>query len=700
MRRLILFLLLVAAGFFSAYGVEVATFGQDDAFQFVVAISVPEDKAKEGAVAFERAKAFFEQLSLEDSLHNAAISLVLTSNDFSRLPEDLRPEVPEGAAEVISRLERTGGAVILLLPEEEAGQTVVKCGVKGKTSPPELVSALITQLERGGLAWRLEESHLELYRIGWVPENHILKAYFDAGVPAVALSTSANVLPTIAEAVRLLSALSSLDAAHGFSAQNYIMLEVPSILASAINRLARAFLSGKGQGGIPLAHVAAERFVMLSEWVMVSITVIFFSVFLLYTCVLFLSRPAARKRLARNFFKALPFAAVFAAVNFVAIRLGGAFASALVAARFGKTEAWALLPRAALLTKLFFAFFFSSALSTLRGRFRLLRDPVSIGYTAAIAALINIVVFSALEFSMSGYFILCYMIVFAFAHTRSIAAKALLAALAASVFAHLYAQIFAGNTAAISALYSNEGGWNLLAAFFALPFQLMVIGIAEKTASRFVLALKLRLPAERRVRARLPLIPLASLAALIAAAAALLSVPAWSREKPLPVLIRESVAGGSMNVSIDASVALKDVALKAAQGEDASIADLPIEDFIRVDFTSRDFLDRKVFEIEIAPRVKSRRIDICILSDSGIAVNISPFPFKMDEGGREAIFSSSENPETPFLLSFITGTAGALHAEIYCWSTDNPFGLYIDDENIEASNLLFVKKEITLSDGN
>ena len=692
MRRIILFILIIAAALSLACGAEVASFGGNELFRLVVAISVPEDDAEKGAACFERGKAFLESLEAAGRLPDVGISLVLSTNDYSQLPEELRPEVPEGAAEVISILERTGGAVILLLPEEEAGQTLVKCGVKGSTSPPELLSALITRLEEEGLAWRLEESQLELYRIGWVEENRILRAYFDADVPAVALSTAADVIPAIAEAAR------SLSAAHGFSRQNYIMLKAPSFAISAARRLARAFMGEEGQGGIPLAHVAAGRFVVLSERLIVSLGVLFFSAFLLYTCVLFLSRPATRKRRMKDFFKAIPFAALSAAVLFATLHLGGMLASALVEARFGKPEAWQLLPRAALLTKLAFAFLLSSVVSSLRVRFRLLRDPVSIGHTAAIAALVNIFVFSSLEFSMSGYFILSYMIVFAYAHTRSKAVQAILAGLAAAVFANLYAQLLKGNTAAISAVYGGEGGWNLFWALFALPFQLMAIGIIEKTASRLNIPIKLRLPKKGQVKARLPLIPLIAFAGLMAASAALLSAPAWSRERPLPVLIRENVASDGLSVSVDSSVALKNVALRSAEGKGLPILSLGPEDFVSVDFSVRDFLDRKVVELEIAPSVRPRKIDIRVFSDAGIAVNTSPFPFKIDEGGREAIFSSSENPESPLLLSFITGTADALHAEVSCWSTDNPFGFYIEDESIVSSNLLFVKKEITLSD--
>ena len=703
-RPALAFFFIFASLFFSAHGNELVSFGNSAGFQYIIAVPVPEDKP-EAAALFFQGKTFFEALASENRLPDAGISLALTTNDYSRLPEQLRPAVPEGSAEIISLLERTGGgAAILVLPEEEAGQTVVKCGVKGKTAPPELLSALVEQLEKAGISWRLEESRLDLYRIGWMPENHILKAYFDAGLPAVAVCTSADIFPALYEAIR---SLSLRDSAAAFSSQNYTMLKIPKALQSVASRLIPSLFGGESRGverrgGLPPVHLAGGQLVVLSERLMVSALVFFAFLFLLYTCVLFLSSPKTRKLQVKKFLKALPLAILFAAVNFLAMRLAGHLASWLVSLRFGKPDAWILIPRAAVLVKISFAFLLSALASGVKNRFQAGRDPVSLGHVASIAGLANIFVFSALEFSMSGYFILCYMLVFAGARTKGPFPQAVLTVLAAAVFSHLYAQILTGNTAAISALYSNEGNWNLLAAFFALPFQLMAIATIERTASRLKVPLALRLPSKRKIKARLSAVPIAALACLILSVAALFFTPAWSKKKPLPVLIRQSITEEGMNVEIDSPAALKNIGLPRRQSESADF--LPPSsprpnDFISMEFSSRDFLDRKVYELVISPAIKPRRIDVLISSETGIAVNISTIPFQIDEGGREALFVSSENPETPMYVSFITGTAGSLQTEISCWSTDNPFGFYIEDESIASSSLLFVKKEATLSGG-
>ncbi len=709
MRRSVIAFFFIAAGFFfSAYGNEIASFGNSTGFRYVIAVSVPEDDT-ETAALFSRGRAFFETLASENRLPDAGISLVLTTNDYSRLPETLRPAVPEGAAEVISLLERTGGgAVILILPEEAAGQTVVKCGVKGKTSPPELLSVLITELEKAGINWRLEESHLELYRTGWIPENHILKAYSEAGIPAIAVSTSADIFPALSETVRSLSLRDSANGfAYGLTEQNYAMLKMPELLQNTAQRLILPLFSEERSddgrtGGIPSVHLAGGQFIVLSERLIVSVIIFFFSLFLLYLCVLFLFNPETRKRRIKEFCQALPFSVLFVIVNFFAMYLGGRLASALVSLRFGKPDAWILIPRAAVLTKLCFAFLLSSLASNLKNRFQSGRDPVSIGYTAVVSGLINIFVFSALEFSMAGYFIFCYILIFAHAHTKNTPAQIVLTVLAAAVFAPLYAQIVSGNTAAISAIYSNEGGWNILVAFFVLPFQLMVMGISERTGTCLKLTLNLRLPAKRRIKMRVPSMPLAAFVALAVSAAAVFSVPAWSRDKPLPVLINQSITEEGLTVTLDSPASLKNIELSRMQNDSAGFSSLSTprpKDFISVEFSSRDFLDRKVYELVISPRVNARRIDVSVFSETGIAVNLSSLPFQLEEGGREALFSSNENPETPMHVSFITGTAGSLQAEISCWSTDNPFGFYIEDENIAGSNLLFIKKEMSLSEG-
>ena len=65
-----------------------------------------------------------QDMAAEGRLPDARVSLALTRNDYSLLPENLRPAVPEGTAGVIAALARSGsGAVFLVLPWEIPGET-------------------------------------------------------------------------------------------------------------------------------------------------------------------------------------------------------------------------------------------------------------------------------------------------------------------------------------------------------------------------------------------------------------------------------------------------------------------------------------------------------------------------------------------------------------------------------------------------
>ena len=146
-----------------AYGAEneVITFGKQEGFNFIIA--VPETPGTLNSIQFSRIVSFFSEAGKKGTLPDARISVISTKNDYSRLPENLRPEVPEGTAGVISMLEQeSSGIVILVLPEEETGITTVKYGVKYETSPPELLTAVTKAFDESRGIWKLEETKIEL----------------------------------------------------------------------------------------------------------------------------------------------------------------------------------------------------------------------------------------------------------------------------------------------------------------------------------------------------------------------------------------------------------------------------------------------------------------------------------------------------------------------------------------------------------
>lgn len=683
---------------------EMLSFGEDGKFHYVIAL--PEDGSGVSTARFRKGRTLLQDMAAEGRLPDARVSLALTRNDYSLLPENLRPAVPEGTAGVIAALARSGsGAVFLVLPWEIPGETIIKCGVRGETSPPELVSALATSLEKAGIPWRLEESRLELYRMGWMPEHHILKAYLEAGIPAVAVSTSADVLTPVLEAVRSLAALPQKP---DFSDRHYVLLRVPGFLREAAEQTA-AFVykaSAETAGGTAEetgdTYLAGGRFFLLTERLLISAAVFFSSVFLFYLCIFILGNPITRRRRTREFWLTLPYPVLFTVINIFALYAGERFAAALVSLRFGKPEAWVLVPRLALFIKFSAAFLLAGVLSGIKNIFLFPRSAQSMGYTAALSSFANIFLFSAIEFSVASHFILCFLLVLICIHSGNKIIQTLFTAAAVLVFTGFYSQLFRGNQEAISTLYNGGRRWDILAACFAVPVQLLVARIFITGRKRIPASVPLPFFRINGKSLRAPVIPAAALLLTLGGVAGIFCVRAWSREKPLQVTVSQSITEEGSEIRIHAPAELRNVRLQETRrNPDGSpvFPDPRPEDFVRVDFQSQTFLDRDVYEIIIHPKINARRIDVRVFSKEGIAVNISPQPFYFEEGGTSARFTSGENPETPLRVNFITGNAGALDAEISCWSVVNPFGLHIAEDSIVTNTLFFVRKTVRLSEG-
>lgn len=714
----------VFSAFFCApplYGAknEVVSFGETEGFTFVIAF--PQNPRDPDSPHFSRAEAFFKAAEERGETPDARISLVLTKNDYSRLPEGLRPGVPEGAEEVISMLRQGGsGAVILVLPEEKPGVTTIKCGAKYASSPPELLNAAAKALEENGAQWRLEEKSLELYRIGWMQEDHILAAYLNAGIPAVALCSSGDLSRVLFRAVEILAA-EETDTA--FADRHYVLLSVPNVMRKAAEKAARFFYR---YGGVmrrrsvddasdadARSSLHMNRFFIVREGPLVAAVICCSSFFLLYLCLFTFLHPETRRKKRRELLQALPHPFLYSALNIIALYAGERAASFLFYLRFGKTDAWILLPRVAFFMKLSVAFLFTVSFTTTKNSPLFPRNPQMLGYIAAMASFVNIFVFSALEFSLAPYFILCFLSALFSVYSKNKILQGVFTVFFAAVFIHFYRQIFQGNVAALSALYNGERGWNIWAAFFIVPIQLMLSRILVRAAPRggkTALFIRANLAAKIPIRAPsrskpdraiyIPILPACAFLCALFFASIIFFARAWSDKNPLRLTVNQNITDEAKDILISGPADPGDIHFTESRSAAfPPFADVSPEDFVSVDFSSRLFLDRMVYELTVEPKIAARRIDILISSPEGIAVHTASLPFEFEAGGSSAFFATGESPDIPLHVNFVTGSSGPLFAEISFWSVENPYGLTIDESDIFTDHLLFVRRKIALRNG-
>jgi len=589
--------------------------------------------------------------ALKDALARTAplirVSVIITANDFSSLPADIGSGKPEGTASVVSMLsEDEKVAVILVLPGKDGSVRVIN-GSKGGTSPRWLLETVIKSLDRQKRNWELAEYRLPLYRIGWVKENPLLGYYARNDIPAIALSTNADIIPVMRDIVASLS------------------------------------------GGIPstrdrhyLVHKTDRGLFTTSEKTLVVVMMIASAGILMFLFIFsFLFGQKSEQHL-RDLFHVWWLPLLYLLVTVAGLYAAQALMSVLFIFRFGKSDAWILLPHLALAGKFVLSWFLVTLVVAFN---QLIKFPASsyiYGYIASIACMLNIFAFSSLDFSLSLLFIVVYLISFIVYHLDHPLLQVLGILCMIAPFYPYFAVLIQSDSDILSPLYSGATLWNLRLALFVLPIQLMV--------SRFFHYLGFF---GRRHRFYVPVNPVLASILAFTVTGMVLFVPAWSEDKPLSVELRETLDERGFTAETKAAVKLGNMILL----EDGSKAEYPTlapnpESFVRVTSTSRNFIERKLLEFSVDSAVPAQKIEVIISDPDNVAVYDASSPFDLLDAGRQCRFVSGENPERPFVIKFSSGRDSRLSARVKIWTKSNPRGLTIKNPDVRASYLLEIDR--------
>ncbi len=579
------------------------------------------------------------------------ILLCVTEGDFSPLPEQYRSAIPTGTAKLISTIETEESVSVVVLMPGKDESVLVRNGVRGGTPPRWLVEATRDSLDESGMEWSFEETRLPLYRLGWIPENPIQGALFRAGYPVILLETAAD--PTDA-LLRLANEASSPSRA--------------------------------GQDRHYLLESFRDRYYFISEKALVVAMITVFAVILAFIFVfsfLFGKKSEQRlKDLVRVWW--LPF--LYLAVTILALHIAGSLISFLVTARFGAASFWTLIPRLSLVAKAVFAWFIITVVLSLNQIIHLPEDGFIYGYIAGISAMVNIVVFSGVDFSLSLLFLAAYAVTFA-VYRLSRPSTQLLGTLLMLVPFVPYASVLALSDAdAIGPLFRGSDFWNVRLAFLAMPFQMMGARFSH-TVGRF----------GRRERAYVPHNAVIAFAPTVACAALLFLLPVWSPGRPLPVLVRHILDESGERFATDAPRSLSDVSFRPTV--EASAVPRSPGEILSFKTRARSFLDKQFVDVEVSPAISADRIEVRVFSGGSLAVHTASIPFKLENAGVRALFASEPNPTPPFSFTFSSDRKTVLTAEVRLLTRENPWGIVSDSEEIIPSYLLEVVRLYPVSMG-
>lgn len=522
--------------------------------------------------------------------------------------------------------------------------TMVYAGCRGKTTPAWFLSTVRSALDGARVEWKLDESRMPLYRLGWTRENPRLAAALEEGIPAIQMSSRSYPDGLIADI--------AARAANDFRAESDTHFLV---------------MPGKR---------------IISETMMVAIMIVSSAVILFFLFVFsFLLGEKSDQRL-RDFFRVwwLPF--FYFAVNIASLALAQGAVSSLVAFRFGNGGAWSLIPVVAFAAKVASAWFIGTLVLSLNQLLKFPEDSFIYGYIASIACLVNVFAFASIDFSLSLMFLSAYLLSIIVHRFNHPAAQAIGMLAIALPFLPYCAALVTGTPVDVSAflapLYRGEGLWNARLALFIMPAQLFAARLAH-TLGVF----------GKRTKWYLPVDAFVALAAALAASGALVLVPAYSADRPLAVPVTQTVTGTDSRVSVTPPIDFPDLAVEErVSSATQSTLERDSAIIVPVHASTRKFLDRQLVTISVRPVVPYDRLEIEISGDGFISVLDSSEPFELRNAGSSSLFAH-EPPEggassDEWSVSFSSSADEILTATVRMSSRDNPWGATAINENVRA----------------
>ena len=579
------------------------------------------------------------------------ISIILTENDYAELPRSIEKDYPEGTNKVISLIsEEESVAVILLLPGKD-DTILIRNGIRGKTSPAWLLKNVSNALSVSGKSWNLEDYVMPLYRIGWKGENDLLACYLHAEIPAIILESETDLTPVLSQIAQSLST------------------------------------------GIPdtndnhyLAYKLKDSLVIIGENILVLIMIIASAIILMFLIIFSFMFGKKSEQHFRDLFHVwwLPF--LYLIVNVLALYGGQLLSFSLFYFRFGNNESWSLIPGIAFAAKLSIAWFFITIVFSLNHLIRFPDDSFIYGYIASVVCMLNIFVFSSLDFSLSILFLTVYVISFFAYHTSHPVAQVIgIVALGLPFLPYVQALV-SGGSMSIAPLYTGSDFWNFRIALFFMPFQLMFTRLFH-TLKLYTHRTKIFVPAN------LFIVFFFTLIMLVAA----LFSPAWSEKRPLETHIIQTVDADGNHLETTTPVKLSNLVVES----DASVASNPTltvspEAIIKITASSQLLLERQLVSVSIQPAIPVRKLEVDVKCDSGIAVYDASILFALKNSGQDAVFVSDVNPANPWIISFSSSIESPLQITVRAWTRDNPWGLIVRNQDMKTDYLLEVIRKIEI----
>jgi hypothetical protein len=291
-----------------------------------------------------------------------------------------------GSKTWIERHRRSGSLAVLYLSiDHEPAELRVRNAGRAMLSPYWYYESVRRSLAASGVEYDLEANQMQIFRLGLADEYGPAAAYLEAGIPAIELVGTGDASSAVDEDWLV----SFLDAFSKFQSRGF---------PDSWDRHYFIFQLG------PIKSVVRETpyaVFLVSFTLIVSASLLILSV----------SRRSATKLLLKR----APVVAGELVVLYAALAaafLAGTGCSRIVAELLGSSEAWRLAPRWAVSARFGSAFFIFLALLSISVEQRILTpNPYFYEFAAVTVLALDILIFAAVDLSVTFYFVWAFIIV-------------------------------------------------------------------------------------------------------------------------------------------------------------------------------------------------------------------------------------------------------------------------------------------------
>ncbi|MEL3901965.1 hypothetical protein DWQ65_05185 [Treponema phagedenis] len=547
-----------------------------------------------------------------------SVIIAITANDRSPLPDFVPVNTLEGTKSLIRIIARYKNPAVILL-DTGTVRPQIESGANGIVCPPWLFQSVYTQLVRSSIVPRYKDFDTILRRLHWLIDDPRLQLYTENNIPAIKIKTEASIV----------SALISLPET------------IKDTLANDRDKHYLTLSFGKHCVIFPEKHLIILIAIVIA---------VFLFIFIMFSFLSEHKHDRHIKDLIRTSYLPLYYFLANMLCFFIALK----YTELLFYFQFGAKSGIEALPALS-----FFVYFSSALLLIAMNVFvhNIIPMPSSTfmyGYIGSSLSLINIFIFSALNFSLSIIFLAFYLISFISYRNIRIPIQAVCFLLMLSMFFPFITSAFQNSTV----IWKRMVFHSVFFSFALIPLNLFGIRLFFNL---YPIAIR-----KKRLLFRIYL-------ALIGAAVLVSSTFVFIFSHRLKAnhentIICQTLENGVLTTELKTSIPLSEKTFQPM-----TISD-DINHFVSVSISSHNYLERRISTVTVASLLPTEAVELNIYSEDGLAVYEADRAFTRSDKGETARFISVAAPSMPFVVQF-SGDKDItkIRVSVSLWTKADPF---------------------------